>query len=313
MNTAVPCHICSGALSTLPWGTSYRQVTSDCRPWDTALNIGICERCGAVQKPSTEKWLVDMDRLYAGYHIYSQADGEEQKVGFNESGVGVARSERIVDFLLSNGLIKESGKLLDFGCGNGAFLRAFRKEVDSWQLFGLELDDRYRDLIEAIPETKLLTTPITEIQDKFEAVVMVHALEHIPNPVSFLQEVHKILSTDGIILIEVPNFEKSPFDILIADHSTHFTPAVLKNVVESAGFEVMTLAIDYVAKELSLAARKSKSYSQAVKRVDLPTVDGSYAFFEKHADFLESIILAAKSIDSEFGIFGSSISATWLA
>ena len=124
------CHICSGILRDIPIERSFKMVSSDCRPWPGALRLSVCCACGALQKPVTQEWLQDIERLYMGYQVYTQANGKEQQVAFDsKSGLGVARSAKIADWFMAREGLPVSGKLLDVGCGNGSFLRAFRNTI----------------------------------------------------------------------------------------------------------------------------------------------------------------------------------------
>ena len=291
-------------------------VSSDCRPWPGALRLSVCCACGALQKPVTQEWLQDIERLYMGYQVYTQANGKEQQVAFDsKSGLGVARSAKIADWFMAREGLPVSGKLLDVGCGNGSFLRAFRNTNKDWYLVGLELDDRNKLLIETIPDTKLLVKPITEIDETFDAVVMVHALEHIPDPVQYLEKLSAVLVPEGFLLIEVPNFEKSPFDILIADHCTHFTSKLLRGVVEAAGFEVIELAEDFILKELTLLARKPKlEVAAKLDKLNGATLPNETEhILSEHLALLGNMLDTSEAIEGRFTILASSISGTWLA
>ena len=89
----------------------------------------------------------------------------------------------------------------------------------------------------------------------------------------------------------------------------HFTPRTLARIVERAGFCVETLETNWVAKEISLLARigpSSKRYeSYPELRGRGATVQWLFSVFEDATRYA--------SAESSFGIFGTSIAATWLA
>ena len=259
MNT--PCHVCGGDLKPINGPTTDGLVTSDCRPWRGVLLIASCSVCGVVQKPQTNDWQSDAERIYAGYGVYAQGSGAEQKSYDSVSGEGQARSERIIRWLGEKTEIPSSGQLLDIGCGNGSFLRAFSKAHPDWKLTGAELDDRNRAQIEAISGvTRLHLGPLDELHETFDLIVMVHALEHIPDPAAFLRMLHAKLEPGGKVLIEVPDLNTSPFDVLIADHCTHFTPQAIEMVVRMAGYEATTLDAFCIPKEITLLAANAKQH-----------------------------------------------------
>ena len=125
----------------------------------------------------------------------------------NESGNPTHRSERIVSYIESNVRLPSKGRLLDIGCGNGVFLSSFNKKFPTWTLSGTEIDDHHKEAVESIPEVqRLYTTPLETIPNHFNLITLIHVLEHIPNPISFLIKLRDKISRKGNVFIEAPNF-----------------------------------------------------------------------------------------------------------
>lgn len=315
MMPAVNCHICDGALRTLEGFESLLQVTSDCRVWRDGGQLAVCDGCGAVQKPLSERWQREADEIYSAYDIYSQSGGTEQSVFDPGSGAGAARSQRIVEWLSGAARLPAQGTLLDVGCGNGAFLRAFGARHGGWKLSGLELNDLNKAVIEAIPGvTRLYIGALDDIRERFDRIVLVHVLEHIPHPTAYLRSLRRYLKPDGVLVVEVPDLESSPFDILIADHSTHFTADVLADVAAGAGLEIASLSAGMVPKELSLLARAPQG---AAAPGPQPRSGDDKGRAQRAAianiEWLHQLIRQGHEVGEGVGIFGTSISATWLA
>ena len=292
------------------------QVTSDCRSWQGHGRLAVCGSCGIVQKQVDQDWLLEIVKIYNGYNVYAQSQGMEQLSFELGSGDGKARSQKIVGWIKSQASLPKSGLMLDIGCGNGAFLRAFGDEHPQWQLIGSELDDRNRVRIEAIPQVvRFHAGPLGDIQDRFDLIVMIHALEHIPDPVAFLSLLHTMLKPDGLLLVQVPDLSKSPFDILIADHCTHFSKETLGTVVQRSRFQTLCLVDTCVAKELTLLAKavpKTASSPPLLSPcISLGPPDRDVAI--QHIDWLHDLLIQAGEMQAPVGIFGSSISSSWLA
>jgi hypothetical protein len=122
-----------------------------------------------------------------------------------------------------------------------------------------------------------------------------------------------------MLLIEVPNIKGSPFDILIADHCTHFTEGILRKVSFSAGYELASMASDFIPKELTLLARISGADEGRAQRLnnlmddtDRPSGEGADAA-AAHISWLTGLLKQGQEIDGQVGIFGTSIAGTWLA
>ena len=128
--------------------------------------------------------------------------------------------------------------MLDVGCGNGAMLRAFSQAAPGWSLAGTELSDKYRRLVEGIPGVEsLYTCPPAEVPGQFDLVSMIHVLEHIPRPAAFLARLLPKLVPGGLLVVELPHHVANPFELLIADHCTHFAAATAAAVLERPGWK----------------------------------------------------------------------------
>ena len=305
------CHVCGGNLEKLTVPTIIRwQVTSDCRPWPEAPRLAACADCGIVQKPISLQWQRDAEKIYASYAVYAQGGGAEESSFDCNGGESMARSRRIVQWLREKAKIPERGQLLDIGCGNGSFLRAFNDDYPKWDLIGAELDDRNRRQIEAIPGVKKLHVgSLDGLVDQFDLIVMVHVLEHVPRPEPFLRLLQAKLKHLGKILIEVPDLERSPFDLLIADHRTHFSTETLKTLLLRTGYTIYSSDVACIPKEITtLAEVKTDRFDSFVP----PFCNDRHVALD-NLSWLELLLDAFRSEKSQVGIFGSSISATWLA
>jgi SAM-dependent methyltransferase len=309
----VVCHACGGAEIELSTAfPALSRVTSDCKPWGAGGSLARCNTCGLVQVVVDSIWKRDAEAIYAGYTIYHQSGGVEQSVFAANSSGGVPRSTAILDRLRSHVELPKRGRLLDVGCGNGAFLRACSTALPGWTLAGSEFDGRYREQVESIPGVeRLYPKEIDAIPGTFDLVSMIHVLEHIPSPLDLLAAIAEKVSEGGLLLIEVPDCSVNPFMLLVADHCSHFSPGVLGDLMAAAGFEVIVAAGSWIPKEVTVVARMPagglRPRGTRTSGSESPDVFGG-------VERLRSVIDAASRLASRppFGIFGTSIAATWL-
>ena len=305
------CHICGMNLELVTNFGEFFQVTSDCKPWFSGGLIGLCEICATIQKPVTEKWKHDISKIYSQYSIYSQGNGFEQPIFNQDGGLSEARSTVISNWLTSNIKLKKKGHLLDFGCGTGVFLVQFQKSNPNWELSGFDHNSKYKTIIESLKNAKgFFSDAIEQVNHKFDIISLIHSLEHIPNPTETLKSLSSLLTDEGIIVIQVPNFELSPFDILIADHCSHFTLLTLKNCLNISGFDIIKYEIDLAPKEITIIAKHKKAIENDNQS------ENSYVYYreliKKQLNWLNQIIEQGRNQGAPLGIFGTSISATWL-
>lgn len=309
------CQVCGGSgLETQADFAAFSRITSDCRPFRAGGELAVCRECGAVQKVATAQWRQEIGEIYGQYEAYHQANGDEQIVFDPVEGRPRRRSDVLLDRLGATARIPEAGHMLDVGCGSGATLRAMAARFPEWSLSGFELSDRQRARLEAIPGfVHLYTGSLAAIDGKFDLVTMIHAIEHFENPVSVAASLQPLLSKDGRLMFEVCDIERNPFDILVADHLTHFSPATLSAMAVRAGYEVETVATDWVSKEISLVCRTGGNGPPAIRCGEAAASSrGRVAAFLGWLDAFRQAARKARGTADRFGIFGTSIAGTWL-
>lgn len=306
------CHNCQKNISASRVRILEGMVSSDCQPVSELANLAYCEECGLVQKIADENWQKICSEVYKNYKIYAQADGEEQKVKCVTTGDFKPRSELLTDFVKGKASIAGSGSILDIGCGNGAFLTKFHEVAPGWSINGTELNPTFKDDILNISKTSRFFDgeQMENVEEKFSLVSLIHCLEHIPSPSSYLQSIARLFENGGWLMIQVPDAEKNPFDLLIADHASHFSAQSLNKIVEDSGvFDVIECGNLVLGKELTLIARFKQPEAS-----NIDTKGKNYMF--SHIDWIEKLKKQALSLaekNEKVTIFGSSIAATWFA
>ncbi len=309
------CHVCGGQLFVVGSNINYQlqQVTSDCRPWPFKNRIAACNLCGLIQKELTADWSKSTKQVYDQYEIYAQASGREQLSFDQNSGIKKGRSDKIVEWIKSTNELPQCGALLDIGCGNGAFLRAFGSSYTDWSLFGSELNSKYKDEVLSIHNVKeFYTNPLDNLGKKYDFISMVHVLEHIPDPVRYLTNLHSLLSDDGILLIQVPDLHNSPFDLTIQDHCTHFSKRTVQMVLKKANWIITSVVDTCVVKEITVTVKKGKE-------IEFDIGDNSTGYESDDAEIANASLTWLTRFQTQLqsctkppvGIFGTSISGTW--
>ncbi len=161
------------------------------------------------------------------------------------------------------------GRLLDFGCGGGGYLK--RMAELGWQVTGLdaavgavrEVQEKLglRAIVGTLPHADL--TPCS-----FDVVTMWHSLEHVHQPLAILREAHSLLVPGGKLVVACPNIESwafhtfgpSWFGLDLPRHLNHFTPSTLRDMLAAGGFRVEELRLirhsDWLRSSAKLAVRQ---------------------------------------------------------
>jgi hypothetical protein len=113
------------------------------------------------------------------------------------------------------------------------------------------------------------------------------------------------------LLIEVPDSELNPFDLVVADHASHFSKRSLARVVEAAGYEVLSCGNGVIGKEITLLARP-RPREQEPQPLDEAESD----LARRNLSWLEHTMDQAQALadeDEAFGVFGTSIAGVWIS
>ncbi|MHB8511328.1 MAG: class I SAM-dependent methyltransferase [Actinomycetota bacterium] len=97
------------------------------------------------------------------------------------------------------------GRLLDVGCGTGAFLERMRDR--GWSVIGIEPDSTAAESARARGlDVRCTGIEDAELEDhSFDAITMSHVIEHVSDPVETLRRCNTLLSTNGRLVIVTPN------------------------------------------------------------------------------------------------------------
>lgn len=296
-------------LALVPAYSALKRVTSDCKPWPAGGTLAVCSECSGVQAVTDAGWHAEAKRIYDEYSIYYQSDGVEQMV-FDASGVGTERSSRVLTQVAALGLLPPRARALDIGSGSGVLLHALARMRPEWTLSASDLSDRYQARLATINGfEQLYTCPPDEIPGTFDLISMVHVLEHIPTPLPMLRALRAKLGPTGVLLIQTPDMTRNPFDLVVADHSSHFSAASMSVLVKRAGYQIIALSTDWVTKELSMLARPAAD----IEPVSTTTRAAALKSATARVGWLESVASQAHGLSSRqpFGVFGTSIAAAW--
>jgi SAM-dependent methyltransferase len=279
--------------------------------------MNCCGACGAIQKLPDAKWFGEIERIYRDYQIYELSGGSEQVI-FSEAGVAAPRSKALVDFIAANAGADRAGKLIDIGCGNGSQLERLSAALPHWHLYGSELSDAVSASLRTIPNfVELYTRPTRGITERFDVVTMFHALEHMPDPLAALRDAAALLNAGGRLFVEIPNAAISPFDLLVADHLLHFSPAHLGYLASRAGLSISILRDDLVPKEITLLADLLPDILPDLggELRARPAPAATMEIVRSNVAWLSAMLVEARKAaerSRKFGLFGTAISGMWL-
>lgn len=145
-------------------------------------------------------------------------------------------------------ILKPHMKVLDVGCSAGQFLNSLKGMVK--ERVGLELSANEVAFIRKHLDFKVYDQPIEDVhieEGPFDVITCLQTLEHVENPVKFLQRLGTNLKSNGYLYLELPNindpllthYELSGYaDFYYREpHLSYFSAKTLSTALQKAGFK----------------------------------------------------------------------------
>ncbi len=179
----------------------------------------------------------ELDAFYEREYreLYQGGQGPSRKDLIVQRG----RAENLLFFLKRR--IPTLHRHLDIGASSGALALRFHEHYGC-QAAGIEPGSAYRSFAAAnglavFPSLEALAA---DRPGRFDLVSMIHVLEHLPEPVAYLENLREsFLEPDGWLLVEVPNlYAHNAFEVA---HLVSFSQHTLVEMLGAAGFRLEVL------------------------------------------------------------------------
>ena len=147
-------------------------------------------------------------------------------------------------------IIKKYSKgknLLDIGCGTGELLYYCSK--NGYQVQGIEPNLKARKFASEKYDLKISEDLYSEFlaNNSFDCITLWHVLEHVDQPIETLNQISKLLTPGGTLIIAVPN--SNSWDAIhyknywaaydLPRHLSHFTHQTLKYFIEQNKYSLI--------------------------------------------------------------------------
>jgi 2-polyprenyl-3-methyl-5-hydroxy-6-metoxy-1,4-benzoquinol methylase len=235
MITYTHCPVCSsedihGSFSAKDYTVSHKSFV-----------VMLCSNCTCMFTQDVPKQ-ENIGKYYASEDYISHSDTQK---GFVNRLYHIIRKRTLHSkkALIKSEVKLKTGKILDIGCGTGAFLHTMQQA--GWTATGLEPDEHARAKaaelynIEAKPSDELFSMQYMT----YDAITMWHVLEHVHQLHEYIAQLKNILSPTGNIFIAVPNY--TSFDAQyykeywaaydVPRHLYHFSPDSMKSLLSQHG------------------------------------------------------------------------------
>ncbi len=166
---------------------------------------------------------------------------------------------------------RRNGRLLDVGTGFGFFMNEMKK--NGWEVTGVEISEKAIEYARAVLGLTVHPGPLEKANfpnQHFDVVTAFYVIEHLPDPMTFLKECHRILKSGGVLLLRYPH--TTPIKNLLhlfgisnrlydlPAHLSDFSPEMIQRCLESVGFERCRHMIGGYTLPHGLAKRMASSF-----------------------------------------------------
>ena len=203
-----------------------------------------CQNCGlrfTQDVPEQEQ----IGRYYQSDAYVSHTDTNEgiiNKLYHSIRKITIRQKRKMV--MVESG--KKSGRVLDIGCGTGAFL--FEMQGAGWDVVGLEPDDTAASI--AREKHNLNPRNPQELFSldaaSFDSITMWHVLEHVHTLDAYVAQLNKLMTDKAVLFVAVPNYTShdaaqygtawAAYDV--PRHLYHFSPNSMKALMERHGLKI---------------------------------------------------------------------------
>ncbi|MFA7241937.1 MAG: class I SAM-dependent methyltransferase [Sulfuricellaceae bacterium] len=222
------CLICGGSnWEDLIDPHPSRSVTTAGRVISEPLGKSQCMSCGAAQRVRSSM-LAFTDYYETDYANYYERPGAEI---FHKQ-----RYASIWKWVCEATVIKEPKRILDVGCGQGWLMDLMREAFPAAVIEGIEPSEYNVRIAQAkghrVHEGRL--EQIAPALEPFDLVISTNVLQHVSNPLDFLNALSKRVAETGTMVVTCPDGSRPNIELLWADQNLSLTPANLQRLAGRA-------------------------------------------------------------------------------
>jgi cyclopropane fatty-acyl-phospholipid synthase-like methyltransferase len=162
-----------------------------------------------------------------------------------EESLYAERNERLIDFWEERRLVTGRSRILDVGAGTGHLAHSVRKRFPEIDVHCVEESETLRDRLELQGFAVSKDLDSISSDRSFDAVLLIEVIEHVADPVDFLERLRRRLDPKGQIFLTTPcgrlrngRLVANAYDT--PEHVQFFTEKSLRLAVDKAGFRGIT-------------------------------------------------------------------------
>jgi 2-polyprenyl-3-methyl-5-hydroxy-6-metoxy-1,4-benzoquinol methylase len=299
-------------------------LTSESKLRPGRLRIHLCPACAHVM--SDEGGLGDVSVFY-GQEYDSLLDSTESDdlYDLGPDGQPIYRAQVQLENLTRLANLPAKGRILDFGCGKGAFLARFQRQHPGWELSGCDVSERYRAFVEPLTGPgRFRVTPLERAEapaGPYDLITMFFVVEHLTDPAATLTRLASVLAPGGLLYLTVPNVIVNTIDAFLADHLSHFSAPSLTVLLHRCGLRPVVVSEHHQLGQITLMAEREPVFAErpldrlggdlALAYADL--VRGGVARWVECGSRLSAFLAARPAAHGALAVYGAGVFGSFLS
>lgn len=242
-----------------------RTLTSESKLRPGRLRIHLCPACAHVM--SDQGGLDDVSAYYGQeYDSLLESTEADDLYDLGPDQQPIYRSQIQLENLSRLANLPAKGRLLDFGCGKGAFLARFGRQHPGWELSGCDVSERYRTFVEPLTGPgRFRVTALDRAEPPggpYDLITMFFVAEHLTDPAATLSRLAALLAPGGLLYLTVPNVIVNTIDAFLADHLSHFSTPSLTVLLHRCGLRPVVVSEHHQLGQITLMAERELAFRE---------------------------------------------------
>lgn len=272
------CNNCNFSASPLP------MFDTNCFHTKIPLSVVKCPNCKLVYlhpRPSKELGLKYFE------DAYSNTDRFKKHSYYRNDKLIFKRNRQRFENEINN-IPSPNNKILDFGAGQGHFLRIAMD--NNWEARGVEVSEAGRKNAKSKFDITLLKSlKELDISD-FGIITLWDVIEHLENPKETIKELTNYLHPKGVFVIETSNInsldyiiQKRNWEYFNIDHLFYYSRTTMNYLLDTLNFEPVVLKNN--SSNLNTKKKnKFEKYKVLLNPMNLPSIIKKKYLSYKHKD-----------------------------
>jgi len=240
-------------------------LTSESKLLPGRLRIHLCPACAHVM--SDGGGLDDVGVFYGQqYDSLLESTEADDLYDLGPDHQPIYRSQIQLDNLSRLANLPAKGRILDFGCGKGAFLARFQRQHPGWELSGCDVSERYRAFVEPLTGPgRFRVTALDRAEPPagpYDLITMFFVAEHLTDPAATLRRLAALLAPGGLLYLTVPNVIVNTIDAFLADHLSHFSTPSLTVLLHRSGLRPVVVSEHHQLGQITLMAEREPAFAE---------------------------------------------------